>query len=136
MTATSRCGKRYNSNDFVRDFFYAQLSQLFKITDYALWKAIIGKYLNIICTFMWTYMDIFVMVTSVGLSDRFAILNEDLKRMRGQNMSEQFWANRRIQYRKMCGLVTFIDEIISHITIVSFTNNLFFVCVQLLRTLR
>lgn len=81
-------------------------------------------------------MDIFVMVMSVSLADRFSILNEDLKKIRDHNMTEQFWSMRRIQYRKMCSLVTFIDETISHITIVSFTNNLFFVCVQLLRTLR
>lgn len=51
-------------------------------------------------------------------------------------MSEEFWALRRTQYRKICNLCETIDHAISKITVVSFSNNLFFICVQLLRSLK
>lgn len=51
-------------------------------------------------------------------------------------MSEEYWALRRMQYRKMSRLCVMIDDAISHITFLSFSNNLFFICVQLLRSIR
>lgn len=51
-------------------------------------------------------------------------------------MPEDFWTERRMQYRNLCNLCEDVDNAISKITIVSFSNNLFFICVQLLRSLR
>lgn len=134
--ATTQCEQRAQNKDQIKAFFLSQLSQFFKVTDYSLWKAILGKYANILCTYLWTFMNIFIIIIGVGLANRFAIFNNDLKRIRGQNMPEQFWAMRRAQYRRLCNLVLFIDEHISHIIFVSVANNLFFVCTQLLRTMR
>lgn len=136
VESTKRCKVHENSEDFVKDFFFAQLSQLFAVTEYAVWKAFLGKYLNIICTFLWSYMDLFVMLMSVGLSSRLKILNDDLERVKGLNMSAVYWSKRRLQYRRLCILVEHIDNAMSKLTIISFTNNLFFVCVQLLRSLK
>lgn len=81
-------------------------------------------------------MNTFVIVIGVALSNQFNMFNNELKQARGQNMSEQFWAVRRVQYRRLCNLVLFVDKHISHIIFVSVANNLLFVCSQLLRTLR
>lgn len=51
-------------------------------------------------------------------------------------MSEDFWALRRMQYRKLAGLCVAVDDAISQITLLSFSNNLFFISVQLLHSLR
>lgn len=51
-------------------------------------------------------------------------------------MPEQFWIEHRQYYRSMCDLCKSVDDAISKITIVSFANNLYFVCVQLLRSLK
>lgn len=148
-----------HATDPIKEFFLAQLNQLFTFTEYAPWKAFLGKCLNVICTFIWTYMDVFVMVMSVGLANRFAMLNDDLKRIKGkvyskqflfwgsdrstlylclvlQHMSPEFWSMRRTQYRSLCTLCELVDGAISKITVVSFSNNLFFICVQLLRSLK
>lgn len=85
---------------------------------------------------MWTFMDIFIMILSVGLSHQFSILNENLQKTQNHDMNQEFWTKRRGQYRKLCDLVAFIDQHISSIIFISFANNLFFICVQLLRTLR
>lgn len=120
----------------MKALFRAQLSELFDVVEYSLWKAIIAKYVTVVCTYMWTFMDMFIMIISVGLSNRFQILNDDLSRIKGKHMNEQFWSTRRNQYHNLCRFVVFIDKNMSHVIIISFTNNLFFVCVQLLRSLR
>lgn len=79
---TNQCPSHHK--DPIKHFFLEQLSQMFQFTAYAPWKAFLGKCLNVICTFVWTFMDVFVMVISVGLSNRFAQLNDDLKRVKGK----------------------------------------------------
>lgn len=53
-----------------------------------------------------------------------------------QRMSEDFWALRRTQYRKMSDLCVIVDEAIAQLTLLSFSNNLFFISLQLLRAIR
>lgn len=42
----------------------------------------------------------------------------------------------RIQYVKLCDLVTLVDGKISHLILLSFVNNLFIICNQLYRSLK
>lgn len=42
----------------------------------------------------------------------------------------------RIQYRKIVHLVDTVDDAISTIIIVAFANNLFFICVQIVRSIK
>lgn len=51
-------------------------------------------------------------------------------------MPEEYWGLRRAQYRKLASLCVAVDAAISQITVLSFANNLFFICVQLLRSIR
>lgn len=51
-------------------------------------------------------------------------------------MPESFWSEHRIYYRNICDLCMTIDSAIGHITLVSFSNNLWFICVQLLFSLK
>lgn len=49
-----------------------------------MWIAIVGKVTNVIATFCWNFMDLFVMIISIGLSSRFKQINKDLQRIKGQ----------------------------------------------------
>lgn len=69
--------------DRFKDFFMAQLSQLFYFTSYSPFNVFIGKSLNVISTFVWTFMDLFVILISVGLSTRFKQINDSLLRHKG-----------------------------------------------------
>lgn len=73
-----------NDTSPIQSLFEAQLSQLFAVTTFSPWKAAIGKVLNILATFIWTYMDLFVILISLGLSSRFKQLNMDLERIKGE----------------------------------------------------
>ncbi|CAD7082416.1 unnamed protein product [Hermetia illucens] len=121
--------------DPVQQVFKSQLSQLFYITEFSVFKAIFGKLVNVIATFTWNYMDLFVMVVSIGLSDKFRQVNASLFRMKGKVTSESYWSQHRDHYRSLCRLCEDIDNAISFITMFSFSNNLYFICVQLLRSL-
>lgn len=71
------------TNHPVRDFLIATSSQFFFITEYAAWKGILAKLFNLIATFLWTYMDVFVILISIGLSTRFKQINDSLNKHKG-----------------------------------------------------
>lgn len=53
-----------------------------------------------------------------------------------QHMSKEFWTYRRIQYAKICDLINTVDNTITHLILLSFSNNLVFICKQLFLSMR
>lgn len=51
-------------------------------------------------------------------------------------MPEAFWTRTRLQYRLICDLIEHVDSVVSAITMLSFANNLYFVCIQLLKSMK
>ncbi|ALC44534.1 Gr64c, partial [Drosophila busckii] len=123
------------TDDPVRNFFMLTNDHIFYVFNYAAPLAIWAKLQNVYATFIWNYMNIFVMVVSVGLASIFRQLNENLRIFKGMHLPPSYWSERRIQYRNICTLCGKMDTAISLITMVSFSNNLYFICVQLLRSL-
>lgn len=70
-------------NDPLNELMKITLPELFSLVEYSTWLAIIGKFLNVSSTFAWNYMDLFVMLISLGLSSRFKQINVDLQRVKG-----------------------------------------------------
>lgn len=64
--------------DPMKRFIVAQLPHVFVCTSYSRVKGIIAKIINILATFMWSYMDLFLMIISVGLSSLFKQINGSL----------------------------------------------------------
>ncbi|CAD7003833.1 unnamed protein product [Ceratitis capitata] len=50
-------------------------------------------------------------------------------------MPESYWTRTRLQYRLICELIEQVDVSISGLTMLSFANNLYFVCIQLLKSM-
>lgn len=73
-----------DKTDPFEDYFRIQLKELFGFFDYSIFIAVFGTISNILSTFLWTYMDVFIMVTSVGLSTQFRKINQNLKKYKGQ----------------------------------------------------
>ncbi|XP_054085608.1 gustatory receptor 5a for trehalose-like [Zeugodacus cucurbitae] len=119
----------------VVSYFTSVSSHIFFVFDYATWLAWFGKILNVFMTFGWSYMDVFLMIIGIGLSSLFGRVQSSLERVRGQIMPEAFWTRTRLQYRLICDLIYQVDSVVSGITMLSFANNLFFVCIQLLRSI-
>lgn len=68
----------------IKEFFKIQLSQLFTFVPYSPLFALLGKIVNISSTFCWNFMDLHVMMVSLGLSTRFKQINQELRRVKGQ----------------------------------------------------
>lgn len=73
-----------HKDDLLREIFQVQISHFLMVFPYSWWSAIIGKFVNVVATFCWNYMDLFIMMISVGLSTRFKQINEDLQRNKGK----------------------------------------------------
>lgn len=68
----------------IKNVFMEQMPHIFHFTSYSSTKAILGKFVNVMATFAWTYMDLFIMVISVGLVTRFQQINKSLMEHKGQ----------------------------------------------------
>ena len=58
--------------------------QVLQVTEYAPWKAWFVFLLNVVATFSWNYTDLFIMLLSVSLSQRFKQLNHRLRAVKGK----------------------------------------------------
>lgn len=123
-------------NDTVKSFFIEHLPVFFDSTSYAPWKAVLSKFANLVNTFMWFYVDLFIMIVALGLSSVFRQYCDFLVKFSGKRVTKQFWDEQRATYRQVCELIEYVDKVISPITIVSFSNNLYFICLQLMNTLK
>lgn len=65
-------------------FFMHRYSEVFGITSYALWKAILATIIHIVANFTWNYMSLFIVMISIGLSSRFKQLNSEMERIKGE----------------------------------------------------
>lgn len=77
----------------------AQLSQLFYFTSFSPAKAFVGKLLNVVSTFLWSFTDLFVMVVSLGLSSRFKQINDSLMRHKGMVYVELYFYRYSIEVK-------------------------------------
>ena len=73
-----------NVDDKVRAVFKQQFSPMFFVTPYSLAKALVARYILSVGTFTWNYMDCFVILISVGLSQHFKMLNKELRILKGK----------------------------------------------------
>lgn len=76
------CNK--NMTDPIRLYFQAEQNQLFDFFEFSPFLAFVGKTMNVLTTFLWSYMDLFVIVISLGLSSRFKQINDNLMKHKGQ----------------------------------------------------
>lgn len=96
--------------------------------------ALIVEALNYYCTFMWSYMDLFITAISICLSNRLKQFNHNLRRFKGLSMSTTFWMQQRTYFAELIHLISLVDDSISIITVLSLSNNFYFILLQLLHS--
>lgn len=72
------CPKR---SDPIESYLYAVGLQLFYVFPYSNWLGWLGIIQNALLTFIWSYTDIFLMIIGIGLSELFARLTRQLRRL-------------------------------------------------------
>lgn len=72
----TRINRKFSVIDFVRTL----LASLVPQSDILpMWIAILISFINENATFIWNYIDIFIMIVSIGLSTHFKLLNIELE---------------------------------------------------------
>ena len=59
----------------IDSFLFSSFSQYFNFFEYSTVAGILGKIVNLLCTFAWNFNDIFLMCVCVALSAKFRQLN-------------------------------------------------------------
>lgn len=67
--------------DPVESYLYAVAVQFFHVFPYSNWLAWLGKLLNVLLTFGWNYIDLFVILVSIGLSHLLTRLTRQLQQL-------------------------------------------------------
>lgn len=87
-----------------------------------------------IATFTWNFTDLFIMLISTALAERYKTLNKNLNTATLDH-SNVDWSEFRKNYACLSTLVKRTDNDVSPIILLSFVNNLYFICLQLLNGL-
>ncbi|XP_011340011.1 gustatory receptor for sugar taste 64f isoform X2 [Ooceraea biroi] len=126
------CAEFRGDKDVIGTYFQSQFPQIFSSMSYSLWKGIIVDVINILSTFSWNFVDLFLILISIALADQFRQMNSRLFAIRGKAMPEWWWAEARSDYNHLATLTRRVDSHISGIVLLSFATNLYFICIQLL----
>ncbi|XP_043675728.1 gustatory receptor 5a for trehalose-like isoform X3 [Vespula pensylvanica] len=78
---------------------------------------------------------IYIFIISTGLAERYKTLNKRLFVTAKKNANTIDWCEFRNDYALLSSLVKKVDNDISPIILLSFANNLYFICLQLLNGL-
>lgn len=82
MSHLNTCNKDLSNP--IELYFRIEQNQLFYYFEFSPFLAFVGKLMNIISVFLWSYMDLFVIIISLGLSSRFKQINKNLWKHKGQ----------------------------------------------------
>ncbi|XP_076645881.1 gustatory receptor for sugar taste 64f isoform X1 [Halictus rubicundus] len=132
------CANFQGSSDVVGVYFESQFPQVFSKISYSLWMGIIVDLINILSTFSWNFVDLFLILISIALVEQFRQLNNRLYSIKGKYhfivkaMPEWWWAEARSDYNHLASLTRQLDSHISIMVLLSFATDLYFICIQLL----
>ncbi|KAF7996931.1 hypothetical protein HCN44_002577 [Aphidius gifuensis] len=88
--------------------------------------------INIYTSYIWNFTDLFIMLVSTGLAERYKFLNNIVINTTIWNNHENYWDQLRICYGKLSKLVKNTDQVISPLIFISCTHYFFLICLQLL----
>uniref|UniRef100_A0A0U5APM3 Putative gustatory receptor n=1 Tax=Reticulitermes speratus TaxID=60591 RepID=A0A0U5APM3_9NEOP len=121
--------------DGICTYFFNSFPHVYDYIPCSLWNGVIVFLINVLCAFAWTYMDLFIVLMSVALADKFRQLNRCLQSVQGKPTPPRFWHQMREDYNTLSCLVMRVDSCMSKIVFLSFANNLYTVCIQLFNSL-
>ncbi|KAF9823199.1 hypothetical protein SFRURICE_001150 [Spodoptera frugiperda] len=99
---------------------------------YIVGLAVVLQYFNIVATATWNYADIFIVNMSLYLTSILQQINKKIAATASKNyVPASKWGELREDYTRATNLVKRFDDVLSGIVLISFANDLFFICMQL-----
>lgn len=122
------------NKNYVQHFIERHLSFIFAHMPFR-YNHLIGflfEYLNYSYTFFWNYVDLFIILISIGIKFLFEKFNWRLQCYRGMVVNETVWADIRFHYVKICELLNYTNNVMGEIIVISCFVDGYFFLVQLL----
>ncbi|KAH8297674.1 hypothetical protein KR054_005221 [Drosophila jambulina] len=109
-----------------------EFSDVLFLMPYNIFSMFYGFWINFAFTFLWNFMDIFIVLTSIGLAQRFQQFSERVVDLAGRHVPDALWYDIRRDHIRLCELTSLVDASMSSIVFVSCANNVYVICNQAL----
>lgn len=127
---------KVNESEFFHSYLIAYRYHLTKVIPYHIIQYPIYEWINILMTFSWNFIDLFIILISVALAMRFNQINFRVEKFCCEpSTSENFWNEIRMNYYAMIDLVDRIDHEIAILMLMSTGHNLVSLCVVIFESL-
>lgn len=90
------------------------------------------EYLNISYTFFWNFLDLFIILTSIGISVLFEKIKWRLQQYKGLIINETVWADIRYHHVQVLELIRFVNNLMGEMFVLSTFIDGYFILLQLL----
>ncbi|XP_016994153.3 gustatory receptor for sugar taste 61a [Drosophila takahashii] len=122
-----------NQSRITFDFYLEkEFSDIMFLLPYNIFSVCYGFWLNGAFTFLWNFMDIFIVITSIGLAQRFQQFADRVGALEGRHVPDALWYDIRRDHIRLCELTSLVDASMSNIVFVSCANNVYVICNQAL----
>ncbi|CAG9768452.1 unnamed protein product [Ceutorhynchus assimilis] len=115
-------------------YFGCAFPEWFTLIGYSHWTAALAEFSNIISTFTWNFIDLFIILISISLREKFNLISRRIKQ--NQSPPNKFWKEIREDYFRVSYLTRVVDKQIAGLVLISFLNNIFFLCIQLYNSIK
>uniref|UniRef100_A0A182SQY7 Gustatory receptor n=1 Tax=Anopheles maculatus TaxID=74869 RepID=A0A182SQY7_9DIPT len=105
--------------------------EMFSFVPYNPYIGFLAQTITSLLTVYWNYVDLFLICISIGLRTNLAHVNEVIQCSAKMYHRDTFWKEQFAHYRRVLGLIRDVNSHISVFIVLSYSSNLFFICVQL-----
>lgn len=99
--------------------------------EYNNFLGILFEYFNISLTFYWSFINLFIILISIGIAFRFEQINYRIKFFKYRIVHENFWSEIRFHHMKLSELLHLLNENINEIIIVACFSDAYFILIQI-----
>ncbi|CAO1404050.1 unnamed protein product [Diamesa tonsa] len=128
------CNDATYPDDFFKNYIATNRPHLLHDIPYSAWELPLYECVNVLLTFTWNFVDLFIILISIALCTRFNQLSARIIQARGKYLKANFWKEIRIHYFMLCDLVDEVDQHISIMIFLTTGHNLLAICVRIFET--
>lgn len=124
-----------NESEFFHSYLIAYRYHVLDVIPYHIAEFPLCEWINLLMTYSWNFIDLLIVIISIGLSTRFDQINQRLIKSQGIEVADGFWGEIREHYYSLIDLVEIIDEEFSILILIGTGHNLFSLCTSIFESL-
>lgn len=124
------CG--YENDIIAENFFHNFHEHIFSLIPYNHFYGGTVAFLNMSLNFIWSFVDLFIVLVSVGISFRFEQINRRIEFCRGRIAPDWMWCEIRSHYTELCELLRKVDSKMGYLICIASLNDFYFIISQIL----